>query len=135
MWGSCYKGLVCKFYHCVHCQKWQKSGGKHVNACLLTKLIMYYYIMYTISVSSCLLKNIMHVSAEIFDQKKLFSSTFGRFLKIFGWFRAVFAKFRASYRWVIQYKQLYLTQFWSFWSWYPYLIYSGKMTLDNHQAV
>ena len=81
------------------------------------------------------MKNIMHVSAEIIDQKLLFSSTFGRFLKIFGRFRGVFAKFRASYRWVIQYKQLYLTQFWSFWSWYPYLIYSGKMTLDNHQAV
>ena len=36
--------------------KLAKSSENHVNACLPTKLIMYYYIIYTISISSFFMK-------------------------------------------------------------------------------
>ena len=71
-----------------------KSGEKHVNACLLTKLIMYYYIMYTISFSSFFMSK-KHMSAEKFSTRKdyfrrlsddfeKFSNSFGRFSQSFG---------------------------------------------------
>ena len=77
-----------------------KSGEKHVNACLLTKLIMYYYIMYTISFSSFFVSK-KHMSAENFRPEKIifvdFRTIFESFRTVSGGFRKVSAKLSVDY--------------------------------------
>ena len=77
-----------------------KSGEKHVNACLLTKLIMYYYIMYTISFSYFFMSK-KHMSAENFRPEKIifvdFRTIFESFRTVSGGFRKVSAKLSVDY--------------------------------------